>query len=91
MTDMELVNQFLSRSDLSGTEEILKARAIDLDQKLGKARQEFQKLTEQHGAKQAEVIALSQQLEGVLQVALEAAKQQAGASATAPVAEPQGE
>lgn len=77
MTDMELVNQFLSRPDLSGTEEILKARAIDLDQKLSKARQEFQKLSEQHGAKQAEVIALSQQLEGVLQVALEAAKSQA--------------
>lgn len=88
MTDMELVNKFLSRPELSGTEEILKSRAIDLDQKLGKARQEFQKLTEQHGAKQAEVIALSQQLEGVLQVCLEAAKQAGPAEEVAPTAPP---
>lgn len=81
MTDMEMINAFLSQDTLGTTEQLLKDKAVELDQKLTKARQEFQKLTEQHNAKQAEVVAFSQQLEGVLQVILQAAKQAKAATA----------
>ena len=74
MTDLELVNAFLARNDLSETEAVLKNKCLTLDQSLNAARQEFQTLNEQHQAKQREVVALSSQLDGVLQVVLEVAK-----------------
>lgn len=74
MTDLELVNAFLAREDLSEAEEVIRNKCLTLDQRLNMSRQELQTAAEEHQRKQAEVVALSQQLEGVVQVVLELAK-----------------
>jgi hypothetical protein len=88
MTDLELVNQFLAREDLEKTEQILKQKCFDIDARLNEARVAFKELSEQHATKQNEVVGLSQQLDGVLQVILELVKQEEESSLEATVVEP---
>lgn len=68
MTDLELVNIFLQKENLTEVEKVIKEKCLELDSKLNDAKQEYEIFTKQKDLKQSEVIALSQQLEGVLQV-----------------------
>lgn len=78
MNEQETVNKFLQREDLSVAEQKMKDRVFDLDGKLGKGREELEKLreelqsaTDKYNAKQAELLSLSQKLEGLLQLILD--------------------
>lgn len=68
MTELELVNAFLKKEDLTEVEKVIRDQCLDLDNKLKDARQEYEIFTKQKELKESEVYALSQQLEGLLQV-----------------------
>jgi len=68
MTPTDKINIFFKREDLSKTDKVLKEKCIELDKAIAKAKKELDVLTKDQNAKQAEAFALSQQLEGLLQV-----------------------
>lgn len=74
MTDLEIVNQFLGRTDLTDTETIIKNRALGLDNFLEGARKEFKELSDKTNAKQAEIMSAGAQLDGLLALILDLEK-----------------
>ena len=71
MTQVEKINSFLSQSNLSDTELLLKQRVIDTDQKLSIARKELEELTTKTAQKQNEALALTHQLQSLLALVLD--------------------
>lgn len=76
MKEQDVINEFIKREDLSPTEQKIKSRLFDLDGRIAKGREELEKLreelqaaTDKYNAKQAELLSMSQKLEGMLQLA----------------------
>ena len=61
VTQVDLINYFLARTDLSETELVLKTKAVNLDQTLASSRKELEELSAKTNEKQNEVMALTQQ------------------------------
>lgn len=89
MTQVELINKFLARADLSETELLLKTKVVGLDQALASARKELEEVSAKATEKQNEVVALTQQLQALLGLILDVQTQQE--SAAAPLAVPTAE
>jgi predicted nucleic acid-binding Zn-ribbon protein len=73
MTNMETIQKFIGRTDLTAAEQAVRKRALSLDERLAKARQEAEAMSKEFAAKQSEVTALTHQLEGVLTLILDLA------------------
>lgn len=86
MTQIDIINKFLARSDLGETELILKTRVIGLDHALATARKDLEELTTKTNEKQNEVLASTQQLQALLGLILDIQNQKD--SSTQPLQEP---
>lgn len=71
MTQVELINKFLARTNLSDAELLLKTKAVNLDQTLAGSRKELEELSAKTNEKQNEVVALTQQLQALLGLILD--------------------
>lgn len=66
MTEVDLINSFLARTDLTPAESILKTKAINLDAAVAAARKELEELNSTVSEKQDEVAAVTHQFQALL-------------------------
>lgn len=63
-----LVEKFLNRAELSSAERAIKDKAVDTDQKVANLRKELNEINTSLQSKNAELISLSGQLEGMIEL-----------------------
>lgn len=79
MTQVELINKFLGRTDLNDAELLLKTKVVNLDQTLAGTRKELEEVSAKATEKQNEVVALTQQLQALLGLVLDVQTQKESA------------
>lgn len=80
MTQVEMINKFLARTDLSDAELLLKTKVVNLDQTLAGSRKELEELSAKTNEKQGEVLSLTQQLQALLGLVLDVQTQKESAA-----------